>query len=100
MTRYLNVCIKEVLQTAHFHKLHDDSLDISDGDLEDGSQLLDKTNYTVRDATNLPTERTTCDGLLASESSSLLRENWFTEKKFPAGIPVSDIKYNHPEIKY
>ena len=100
LTRHLNACTKEVPQTAHLHKLYDDPVDTSDGDLEDGSQLLDETNYTVRDATDSPTERTPRDGLLASESSSSLREEWFTGKEFPAGTPVSDIKYNHPGLKH
>ena len=100
LTRHLNACTKEVPQTAHLHKLHDDPVDTSDGDLEDGSQLLDETNYTVRDATDSPTERTPRDGLLASESLSLLREKWFTGKKFPAGTPVSDIKYNYLRLKH
>ena len=37
------------------------------------------------------------DGLLANESSSFLRNVWFSEQEFLAGIPVSDIKYNHSE---
>ena len=100
LTRHLNACTKEVPQTAHLHKLHNDPVDTSDRDLEDGSQLLDETNYTVRDATDLPTERTLWDGLLASKSSSLLREEWFIGKEFPAGTPVSNIKYNHPGFKH
>ena len=100
LTKHLNACTKDVPQTAHLHKLHDDPVDISDGDLEDGSQFLDKTNYTVRDATNSPTERTPRDGLLASKFLSLLKEEWFTGKKFPARTPVSDIKYNHPGLKH
>ena len=100
LTKHLNTCTKEVPQTAHLHKLHDDPVDTSDGDLEDGSQLMDKINYTRRDATDLPTRRTPWDGLLASESLLLLREEWFTGKEFPAGTPVSNIKYNHPGLKY
>ena len=100
LKRHLNVYTKEIPQTAHLHKLHDDPVDTLDGDLEDGSQVLDKTNYTVRDATNLPTKRTPRDGLLTSESLSSLREKLFTGKEFPAGIPVSDIKYNHLGLKH
>ena len=100
MTRHLNACTKEVPQTAHLDKLHDDLVDTLDGDLEDGSQLLDETNYIVRDATDLPTERTPWDRLLASEFLSSLREEWFTGKEFPAGTPVSDIKYNHLRLKH
>ena len=74
LTRHLNACTKEVLQTAHLHKLYDDPVDTLDGDLEDRSQLLDETNYTVRDATDSPTEKTLRDGLLASKSLSSLRE--------------------------
>ena len=88
LTRHFNACAKEISQTAHLYKLHDDPVDISDGDLEDGSQLLDETNYIVRDATDLPTKKTPCDRLFASKSLSLLREEWFIGKKFPAGIPI------------
>ena len=100
MTRHLNACTKEVPQTAHLHKLHDDPVNTSDGHLEDGSQLLDETNYTIRDATDSPTKRISRNGLLTSESLSSLREEWFTGKEFPAGTPVSDIKYNHPGLKH
>ena len=100
MTRHLNAYTKKVFQTAHLHKLHDDSIDTLDRDLEDGSQLLDEINYTVRDATDLPTKRAPQDELLASKSLSLLKEKWFTGKEFPAGILVSDIKYNHPGLKH
>ena len=100
LIRHLNACTKKVPQTAHLHKLYNDPVDISDGDLEDGSQLLDETNYTIRDTTDSPTERTPWDGLLVSESSSSLREEWFTGKEFLAGILVSDIKYNHPGLKH
>ena len=62
--------------------------------------MLDKTNYTVKDATDLPTKGTPRDRLLASESSSSLREEWFTRKEFPIGILVSNIKYNHLGLKY
>ena len=82
------------------HKLHDDSIDTSDADLKDESQLLDETNYIVRDATDLPTKKTTRDRLLASEFLLLLREEWFTGKEFPAGTLVSDIKYNHLGLKH
>ena len=92
LKRHLHAYTKEVPRIAHLHKLHDDPVDISDRNLEDGSQLLDESNYIVRDATNLPIEKTPRDGLLASEFSSLLREEWFIRNKFPAGIPVSDIK--------
>ena len=100
LTRHLNACTKEVPRTAHLHKLHNDPIDTSDGNLEDGSQLLDETNYIVRDTTNLPTKRTPWDGLLASEFLSSLGEEWFTGNKFPTGTPVSDIKYNHLGLKH
>ena len=100
LTRHLNACTKEVPRTAHLHKLHDDPVDTSDGNLEDESQLLDEINYTVRDIIDSPTKKTLRDGLLASESLSSLSEEWFTENKFPAGIPVLNIKYNHLGLKY
>ena len=85
---------------SRLYKLHDDPVDISDGDLEDEIQLLDETNYIVRDAIDLPTERTPWDGLLASKSLLSLREEWFTGNEFSAGILVSDIKYKHPGLKH
>ena len=36
------------------------------------------------------------DGLLGSESSSSLTEVRFSEQEFPAGTPISNIKYDHP----
>ena len=100
LTKFLNACRKKVPRIAHLHKLHDDPVDTSDRSLEDGSQLLDETNYTVRDTTDLPTKKTPWNGLLASESWSSLREKWFNRNKFSAGTPVSDIKYNHPRLKH
>ena len=100
MIKHLNACTKEVPRTAHLHKLHNDPVDILDENSEDKSQLLDKTNYTVRDETDLPTKKIPWDGLLASESLSSLREEWFTGNKFPAGTPVSDIKYNYLGLKH
>ena len=100
LTRHLNACTKEVPRTAHLHKLHDDPVDTSDGNLEDRSQLLNEINYIMRDATDLPTERIPWDRLLASKSLSSLREKWFTRNKFVAGTLVSDIKYNHSGLKH
>ena len=74
LTKHFNPYTKEIPRTAHLHKLHDDPVDTSDRNLENGSQLLDKTNYTIRDVIDLPTERIPRDRLLANESSSLLRE--------------------------
>ena len=85
----------EVPQIAHVHKLHDDLVDTLDEYLENKSQLLDETNYAIRDITDLPIKRIPWDGLLASEFLLSLREEWSTRNKFPTGTPVSDIKYNH-----
>ena len=30
----------------------------------------------------------------------MLREEWFSRNKFSAGIPISNIKYNHLGIRY
>ncbi len=35
-------------------------------------------------------------GLLRSEWSSSLREVRFNDQEFAIGIPISNIKYNHP----
>ena len=61
LTRHLNVCTKEVSQTAPLpihHKLYEDKKDTLNGGLEAGSELFDETNYTVRDVTDLPTKST------------------------------------------
>ena len=103
VTRHFNVSTKEVPQTTHlqiYHKLYDDKVDILDGELEDKSQLLDETNYIVRDATDLPTKNIPWDGLFANKSLSLLKEEWFTRNEFSAGILILNIKYNHLGIKH
>ena len=103
LIRHFNTCTKEITQIAHLqihHKLHNDKVETSDGELEDRSQLLDETNYTIKNATNLPTKSILWNGLLASESLLLLREEWFTRNEFPACIPISNIKYNHLGIEH
>ena len=100
LTKHLNACTKEISQTTDLYKIHDDLVDKLDGDLKDRSQLLDETNYIIRDATDSPTERTPRNGLLANKSLSSLREEWFTGKEFSAGTSISDIKYNHPGLKH
>ena len=82
------------------HKLHKDKKDTLHGGLNDRSKLLDETNYTVRDATDSPTESTPRDRLLASKSLSSFREEWFTRNEFLAGTPISNIKYNYPGVKH
>lgn len=56
------------------HKFYKDKKDILDRGLEDKSELLEKTNYIVRDTTDLPIESTFRDGLFASKFLLLLRE--------------------------
>ncbi len=68
--------------------------------MEDGSRLVDETDYTKRDASDTPTEKIPQDELLTSESLSLLREEWLTGNEFPAGTPISDIKYNHLGLQH
>ena len=58
LRKHFNACTKEISQTTHLYKPHDDPVDILDGDLEDKSQLLDETNYIVRDVIDLPTKNT------------------------------------------
>ena len=103
MTRHLNACTKEVLQIAQLqiqHIFYDDKINTSDEKLEDRSQLLDETNYTVRNTTNLLTKNIPWNGLLVSEFLSLSREGWFTRNEFLASTPISNIKYNHREVKH
>ena len=60
---------------------------------EDHRNLVGKSSDT---RSHTKTRRTPQDGLLGSESSSSLREVGFSEQEFSAGIPVSNIKYDHP----
>lgn len=57
-----------------YHKFHNDKRDILDEDLEDRSQLLDKTNYIKKDVIVIPTKKTLYDKLLVSKSLSSLEE--------------------------
>ena len=82
------------------HKLYDHKVDTSDENCKEGNQLLDKTNYTIRDIIDSPTKKISRNGLLASKSLSSLKEKWFIENEFPTGIPVSKIKYNHLGLKH
>lgn len=70
-----------------------------DRDLEDKSQLLDESNYILRDVTDLPTKKTPWDKLFTNKFLSLLRKKRFSRNKFPADIPISDIKYNNLGLK-
>ena len=74
LSKHFNTYIKEIPQTVYLHKLYNNPVDTSDGNLEDGSQLLNETNYIVRDAIDLPTKRIPWDELLISKSLSLLKE--------------------------
>ena len=103
LKKHLNAYTKKVPQITHlqiYHKLHNDKLDISDKELEDGSQLLGKNNCTVRDTTDSPTKIIPWNELLASDSLSSLRKEWFIRSKFSASIAISNIKYNYPRIKH
>ena len=61
---------------------------------EDQRNLVGKSwdNKSVR---NMLPKRPPQDGLHASELLSSLKEVWFSEQKFLAGTPVSNIKYNY-----
>lgn len=56
-----------------YHKLYDNKVNTSDEDLEDESQLFDKTNYTVRNVIDLLIKIIPWNELLASEFLLLLR---------------------------
>ncbi len=58
--------------------------------------MVGESSDTGSHARDSLSERITQDGLLASELSPSLREIRFSKQEFPAGIPVSDIKYQHP----
>ena len=62
---------------------------------EDQKDSVSKSsdNESIRDM--LP-RHTSQNGFLESELSSFLREIRFSKQEFPAGTPVSDIKYDYP----
>lgn len=83
-----------------YYKLHNDKKNISNGGLKDKIQLLNKTNYIIRNTTVTQTKKILWHGLLASKSLLLLKKEWFTENEFCAGISISHIKYNYPSLKH
>ena len=62
--------------------------------------MLDKNNYIIRNAIDLPTKKTPCDGLFASKSLLLLKKKWFTKNEFSASTSISNIKYNYLRLKH
>ena len=62
--------------------------------------MLDETNYIIKDAIDLPIKKTPQDGLFPSKFLLSLGKEWFIRNKFPAGIPVSDVKYSHLRFKH
>ncbi len=61
----------------------------------DHRNLVGESSDTRSHARDGLSGRTPQAGLLGSESSSSLREVRFSDQEFAAGIPVSNIKYNH-----
>ena len=68
--------------------------------MKDRSELLNKTNYTVKYAIDLSTKSIPRDRLLVSKFLSSLRKEWFTRNEFLTGTLISNIKYNHPRVKH
>ena len=53
-----------------------------DVDLEDKNQLLDKTNYTIKNAIDLSTKKTFWDKLLVNKFLLSLRKSGLLKKNF------------------
>ncbi len=80
----------------NFGLYEDEESIIEEQDIKgDHSNLVGESSDTGSHARDGLSGRTPQDRLLASESSSPLKEIRFSEQEFPAGIPVSDIKYHH-----
>ena len=64
--------------------------------------MLGKTDNTAtaNHIFDIPTKDTSGKKLLASESISVLRKEWFNSYEFPAGTQILDIKYKHSRSKY
>ncbi len=63
----------------------------------DHRNLVGESLDTRSHATDGLSGRTPQDRLFVNESSSSLKEVRFSKQEFPAGIPISDIKYYHPD---
>ncbi len=81
----------------NFGLREDEESILEEKDIEgDHRNLVSESSDTVSNAKDGLSGRTPQDGLLARELSSSLREVRFSEQEFSAGIPVSNIKYQHP----
>ena len=101
LIRHLNICIKEITQTAYlqiYYKVYINKINILERDLEEESQLLNETNYIIRDEIDVPIKKILWNELLGSKFLSLLRKKWFTRNESSASILVSDIKYNCSQL--
>lgn len=77
LTRHVNVCTKILSQTAFlpiYYKLYNNNKDILDKSLEDRSQLLDNSNYNIKDVIQILTKKISWNELLAIKSLLLLGE--------------------------
>lgn len=61
----------------------------------DYRDLVDENSDTRNRTKNSLSGYTIQDELLESELSSFLREIWFSKQQFPAGTPISHIKYHY-----
>ncbi len=107
LTRHLNTCKGHLYpkpQPPHKPPRHEshNKEDILSGNWEDEGDLLGETvtTATVNGTSETPTKDTPRKGLFANESSSSLKEEWFSSHEFPAGTPISDKKYKHPRSKH
>ncbi len=115
LTRHMNTCTSQQDLSICMHKQdtpiprendnasgnfgphEDEESTLKEQDIEeDHRNLVGKSSDTESYTSDDLSRHTPQAGLLGSESSSSLREVRFSDQKFAAGTPVSNIKYNHP----
>ncbi len=75
----------------------DEQSTLEEPDMEDDFRnLVGESSDTRSRARDGLSGRTPLARLFGSESSSSLKEVRFSDQEFSTGIPISNIKYNHP----
>ena len=122
LTRHINACTSQIIQqgllirmqpkqdmsmpgeddnsSEYFGSHENEKYILNEQNIEgDHRDLVGKSSDTKSRAKDDLSGRTPQDGLLASQLSSSLKEVKFSEQEFPAGKPVSNIKYHYPDFQ-
>ena len=83
--------------SANIGPYEDEKLTLEEQDIEEDHKNLGGKSSNIRSRIKEGLSRLIPQtGLFGSESLLSLREIWFSNQKFAAGIPISNIKYNNP----